>query len=82
MKQVTIQELKRHLSKLVSEAEAGEQILVTRHKHPVAQLSSAGLRHLHVGTHFGKAKLRPLLQGESKGRYLKELLRDRREGDR
>ena len=79
MKQVTVQELKKHLSKLLKEAAEGEDILITRHKHPVAQLSSSDLRHLHVGAAFGKGKLRPLLRGGSRGRYLKELLRDRRE---
>ena len=71
MKQVSIQELKKHLSKLIGEVAAGTQILVTRHKRPVVQLSSADLRHLHVGARFGKGQLRPLLRGESRGVYLK-----------
>lgn len=41
MKQVGILEAKTHLSGLVSEVEAGEDVVITRHGRPVARLVRA-----------------------------------------
>jgi len=80
MKKVSIQELKKNLSSLVDEAAAGRSILITRHRRPVAFLSSADLQHLHIGKRFGKAKLEPLLSRATRERYLVVLAEDRRGG--
>ena len=60
MKTVQIQELKRHLSALVDEAEAGEQIVVTRHNRVVAWLVPPPHEGLHTGSRFGAGRLSPL----------------------
>jgi prevent-host-death family protein len=78
MKQVSIQELKRHLSALLAEAAAGETVVVTRHRRPVAQLTSADLDHLRPGARHGRGKLVPLLKGATGERYLDVLADDRR----
>jgi prevent-host-death family protein len=74
MKRISIQDLKAGLSAAVAEAEAGETILVTRHNEPVAQLGPAN----HV-PRAGKVmgRLKPAVQGGTKGRYLKVLADDR-----
>ncbi len=41
MATVTLVEAKAHLSELLDKVEAGEQIVITRHGRPVAQLSAA-----------------------------------------
>ncbi len=38
MRQVNIHEAKTHLSRLLEEAEAGEEIIIARHGRPVARL--------------------------------------------
>ncbi len=82
MKTVPLQDLKQHLSALVSEAEAGEQVLVTRHGRPVVLLTSAVEQHLTVGGSFGKGNLKPLFkQPATRGRYLAVLEEDRGERD-
>ena len=78
MKSVSIQDLKRHLLALIDEASSGVRILITRHKKPVAFLDSADRLHLHVGKHFGNARLVPLLRSATRGRYLDVLTDDRR----
>lgn len=79
MKKVPLHELKRRLSALVSEVEAGESFLVTRHKRVVAQLVPP-TPHLHVGSLFGDGTITPLLRGRTKGRYLDVIADDRRGG--
>jgi prevent-host-death family protein len=80
MKKVAIQDLKAGLSGLVSAAEAGDTILITRHNEPVAQLGPARSAHVHRGAHVGKGRLTPALKRGTRGQYLKVLLEDR--GDR
>jgi len=82
MKQVTIQELKGHLSALISEAAAGARILITKHKKAVAYLAPAEDEHVHRGRRFGKGSLKPLLKKGTGGRYLQVLADDRRGGPR
>ncbi len=79
MKEVTLQDLKKNLFGLVAEAEGGEQVVITRHKKPVAQLISAGQEHVRTGRRFGKAKFTPVLKGPTRGRYLEVLAEDRKE---
>jgi prevent-host-death family protein len=80
MKRVSIQELKRDLSSIVESARQGAGVLITRHNRPVARLSSAEGQYLHIGSRFGKARLRPVLRGKTSGRYLEILEEDRRAG--
>lgn len=77
MKQVSIQDLKAHLSAWVEEAASGVSIVVTKHNRPVAVLSSAHQVQLRVGRFAGKGRIRPLLMSATKGRYLKILSEDR-----
>ncbi len=79
MKEVSIQELKRRLSEIVSEATEGTEFTVTRHKRPVARISPAGRKHLHQGSRFGRGSLKPLLSARTKGQYLRVLIEDRNE---
>ncbi len=79
MKQVSIQELKRRLSAIVSEAAEGTEYLITRHKFPLARISPADRKHLHKGSRFGKGDLSPFLNARTKGRYLEFLTEDRDE---
>ena len=81
MKTVSIQEFKRLLSSLIAEAAAGERVLITRHRRPVATLIPVGTEHLHTGRRFGKAALKPLLSRPALRRYLGFLLDDRRAGE-
>ena len=78
MKSVSIDQLKRNLSALLAEAEAGGRILVTKHRRPVATLSAPGLEHVHIGARFGRGALKPLLRAPTHGSYLKVLADDRR----
>lgn len=77
MKKVSIYQLKQGLASVIAEAENGEQIVITRHNQPVARLIQSETQHLHRGSHFGKAKLRPALSGITRGRYLALLREDR-----
>lgn len=70
-------ELKQDLSSFIAEAEAGEEILVTRHNKPVARLSRAETGRVHFGAEAGKTKLKPALRGKTGGRYLDFLREDR-----
>lgn len=54
MKTVTIHEAKTQLSKLVAEAEAGEEIIIARGKDPVAKLTA--LKPLQLRPRFGALK--------------------------
>jgi prevent-host-death family protein len=79
MKMVSIQDLKRHLSKFLALAASGTRVVVTRHKRPLAELGPAEFAHLHVGARFGRAKLRPAVrEAATKGLYLRYLTDDRR----
>ncbi len=80
MKQVSIQDLKAHLSAAVQEAEAGQTILIARHGDVVARLGPADPAFVHRGDAVGVARLTPALKRATKGRYLAALLEDR--GDR
>ena len=80
VKKISIQDLKAELSSAISEAEAGETIMITRHNEPVARLSPAHTEHLHRGKLFGRARIVPAVKKSTNGRYLKVLLEDR--GDR
>ena len=77
MKLVTMNGLKQELASFVAEAEAGNEILITRHNKPVARLTRPGTEHLHAGPQFGKAKLKPAVKGKTAGRYLQILEEDR-----
>jgi antitoxin (DNA-binding transcriptional repressor) of toxin-antitoxin stability system len=80
MKEMSIQDLKAHLSAAVAEAEAGGTILITRHGGPVAQLGAARSPHVHRGAATGSGRLSPAIRRGTKGRYLALLREDR--GDR
>jgi antitoxin (DNA-binding transcriptional repressor) of toxin-antitoxin stability system len=77
MKSVPIYELKQELASIIAEAEAGNQVLITKHNKPVALLTRPGTEHLHAGSKFGKAKLKPAVKGKTAGRYLQLLEEDR-----
>jgi len=72
--------LKQELAAVIAEAEAGEEILITRHNRPVARLTRSGMEHVHRGSRFGKANLRPAVRGKTTGRYLQLLQEDRGDG--
>jgi antitoxin (DNA-binding transcriptional repressor) of toxin-antitoxin stability system len=80
MKLVPMNELKQELASIVAEAEAGIDVVITKHNKPVARLSRPGTEHLHAGPRFGKAKLKPAVRGKTAGRYL-QILRDDRGTD-
>lgn len=80
MKQVSLQELKTQLSKLVEEAAAGERILITRYKRPIAELGAPSTTGLRVGENYGRGLPGPLFRNATRGRYLELLEEDRREG--
>ncbi len=80
MKTVSMNELKQDLSSLVAEAEAGMDILVTRHNKPVARLTRSTAEHLVRGDGFGSADLKPAIRAKTAGRYLEILKDDRRSG--
>jgi prevent-host-death family protein len=82
MRQVTIQELRRHLSALIAEVAAGTRILVTKHEKAIACLLPAEDEHVHWGRRFHKGSLEPLLSKGTGGRYLEILADDRRGGAR
>jgi len=77
MKSVTIYVLKQDLASIIAEAEAGNEVLITRHNKPVARLTRPETEHLHVGSKFGKARLTPAVKGKTAGRYLQLLEEDR-----
>ena len=77
MKTVSIEELKRKLSGLLTQAADGERIVVTRHKRRVATICAVDQEHVRVGSKFGRARLRPALEDGSHGKYLGVLAEDR-----
>ena len=78
MKSVSIDELKRHLSRFVQQAAAGARITITKHGRPVASLAAADMEYVHVGSRFGRRGVTPLLKGPTQGSYLEVLEQDRR----
>jgi prevent-host-death family protein len=80
MKSVPMNELKQDLASFVAEAAAGRDVLITKHNRPIARLTCAETRHLHLGAHFGKAKLKPTVKAKTAGRYLQLLEEDRGTG--
>lgn len=78
MKTVSIDELKRNLSSFIDQAASGERIVITRHRRPVATLTGAGTDHVRIGSRAGRARLKPVLKGPTKGAYLDALFEDRR----
>jgi antitoxin (DNA-binding transcriptional repressor) of toxin-antitoxin stability system len=81
MNRVSIHDLKQGLASVIDEVQAGTEILITRHSKPVARLSRPESEHLHRGSRFGKADLKPVLRAKTAGRYLLFLEQDRH-GDR
>ena len=79
MQMVPIHVLKRQLSQVIAAAEAGESVLVTRHKRVVARIVPPE-PHLHTGRRFGRASIHPLLKAPTRGRYLDVIADDRRGG--
>jgi antitoxin (DNA-binding transcriptional repressor) of toxin-antitoxin stability system len=77
MRKVTIQELKKHLSAILAEVAAGAHVLITRHQRPVAQPGPTEQEHVHVGSQFGRGRIRPLFQAKTRGKYLEVLVEDR-----
>ena len=78
MRTVPIQELKKNLAALVDEAAAGNPILITRRKRPLACLVSSALQHVLEGSRFGRGSLRSVLHAPTRGKYLAVLEDDRR----
>ncbi len=77
MKSVPMYGLKQELASIVAEAEAGTEILITKHNKPVARLTRPATEHLHAGSKFGRGRLKPAVQGKTAGRYLQILEDDR-----
>ena len=83
MIRISVQDLKAQLSGAIAQAESGTTLIITRHNTPVAHLVPALPMHLHRGARVGTGRLRPALEGGTKGpkgRYLAVLMDDR--GDR
>ena len=79
MKQVSVQALKANLSSLVTDAESGETIVVTRHNTPVARLGPARHPNVHYGSRVGQGRITPAIKGGTGGRAL-EILKEDRDG--
>jgi antitoxin (DNA-binding transcriptional repressor) of toxin-antitoxin stability system len=77
MKIVPMYGLKQGLASMVAEAEAGHDVLITKHNKPIARLTRPESEHLHLGSRFGKTRLKPALKGKTAGRYLQILEEDR-----
>jgi prevent-host-death family protein len=74
-------EAKTHLSELVARAEAGEEVIITRHNKPVAKLVPVG-RARQASASRRRAAIDALLRFEPivvKGVTLGELIRSGRE---
>ena len=77
MESVPMYGLKKERASIVAEAEAGNDVIITRHNKPVARLPRPGTEYLHVGCQFGKARLKPAVKGKTAGRYPRILKEDR-----
>lgn len=80
MSEISVQELKARLSGAIAEAEAGQTLVITRHRAPVAQLGPATVAAVRRGSRVGRGRLVPALKTGTRGRALAALLEDR--GDR
>ena len=80
MKNVPIKVLRQDLATFIAEAEAGTEIIVTRHNKPVARLTRISAPSVHQGVRFGQGSLQPVVRGKTAGRYLQILKEDRRTG--
>ena len=74
MKQISIQDLKASLSSIISEAESGNTIVITRHNEAVATLIPAHPQHVHRGKNVGKGGLKPAFKRGKKIPYLDVLV--------
>jgi antitoxin (DNA-binding transcriptional repressor) of toxin-antitoxin stability system len=63
---------------IVAQAAAGEVVQITKHRRAVAQI--APVTSVRVGIDFGRPRLKPVLRGGTRGRYLDFLADDRRGG--
>jgi len=79
MERVPIHKLKQRLSQVIAAAEAGQTLLVTRHQRVVARIVPPE-PHLHRGSQFGQGRIRAVLNGPTRGRYLDVIADDRRGG--
>jgi prevent-host-death family protein len=77
MESAPLDELKQDLASFIAEAEAGNEVIITRHNKPVARLTRMETEHLHTGHSLGKARLRPAVKEKTAGRYLQILEEDR-----
>jgi len=77
MKQISIQDLKATLSSAISEAQAGNTIIITRHNEPVAQLGPPQPKHLQRGKSVATGKIKSAIKRGSRIPYLAFLLEDR-----
>ena len=80
MSEISVQDLKARLSGAIAQAEAGQTLVITRHRAPVAQLGPATAAAVRRGKRAGQGRLVPLLKTGTRGRALAALLEDR--GDR
>jgi prevent-host-death family protein len=80
MPEISVQDLKARLSSAIAEAEAGEVLVITRHREPVALLGPATVAGVRRGRQVGRGRLVPAVKGGTGGRALAILLDDR--GDR
>jgi antitoxin (DNA-binding transcriptional repressor) of toxin-antitoxin stability system len=78
--EISVQDLKARLSAAIAEAEAGETLVITRHRTPVAQLGPPASSVVRRGPKAGRGRLLPALTSGTRGRALAALLEDR--GDR
>ena len=82
MARYSIAHAKDHLSKLIDEARAGEEVTITRHGKPVAYLRSAAERPIRqpsqelVAAIVDRAKKRPIL-----GENAVDIVRGMRDGE-
>ena len=56
-RQVNVHEAKTHLSRLLAEVEAGEEIVIARHGIPVARLVRAEARPRRLGLYAGEIEV-------------------------
>lgn len=84
MKEISLQELKRHLGRFVELARSGETIVITKHRKPVAKLTAANPRGDHIGKNFGKVSLKRLLRdgpGDGLGAEALRILQEDRDAE-
>ena len=56
-RQVNVHEAKTHLSRLLAEVEAGEEIVIARHGTPVARLVKVDARPRRLGLYAGEIEI-------------------------